>query len=70
MTERMTEPNTAKKAPKKGAVAKQVGGLCMFLGILVAVISGAFGPAPAILFFGGLLSLIIGVAQRDNDPTN
>jgi hypothetical protein len=41
--------------------------LMMVLGVIVAVIAGSFGPAPAILFFGGLIALIVGIAQRESD---
>jgi len=58
-----------KKAPKKGYVAKQVGGLAMIVGILFAVFSGSFTAIAAILFFGGLIALIVGIAQRDTDRT-
>ena len=66
----MTEPVTErrKKAPKKGTTAKQLGGLAMVLGIILALLTGSFGLPPAILFFGGLITLIVGVAQRDNAP--
>lgn len=58
-----------KKTAKKGTVAKQVGGFLMGLGVVVAIIFGSFGALPAILFFGGLITLIVGVAKRDNDNT-
>ena len=41
----------------------------MVLGVVVAVISGAFTAPAAILFFGGLITLVVGVAQRDTDNT-
>ena len=63
------EAGADKKAPKKGYVAKQVGGLAMIVGILFAVFSGSFTAIAAILFFGGLIALIVGIAQRDTDKT-
>ena len=61
------EPSTEKKAPKKGYAAKQVGGLAMIVGVLFAVFSGSFTAVAALLFFGGLVALIVGIAQRDTD---
>lgn len=67
-TDGMTnESVTTKKVHKKGYAAKSLGGLAMILGILVAVISGAFTPISALLFFGGLIALIVGIALRDTD---
>lgn len=51
---------------KKGSAAKQLGALAMILGVVVAVISGSFSAPAAILFFGGLVALIVGVAQRES----
>jgi cadmium resistance protein CadD (predicted permease) len=59
--------DTQKRQTKKGSAAKQLGALMMVLGVIVAVIAGSFGPAPAILFFGGLIALIVGIAQRESD---
>jgi hypothetical protein len=61
------EPSTEAKTKKKGYVAKQVGGLAMVVGVIVAVMSGSFSFPAAVLFFGGLIALIVGVAQRDTD---
>jgi uncharacterized membrane protein len=58
-----------KKRTKKGAGAKQGGGLLMVIGVLISIISGAFTAPAAILFFCGLVLLIVGVAQRDSDNT-
>jgi hypothetical protein len=63
------EPSAKTKPRKKGYVAKQLGGLAMVIGVIVAVISGAFTGPAAILFFGGLVALIVGIAQRDTDNT-
>jgi len=63
----MTKQLGEKKATKKGTVAKQVGGFLMVLGVVLALLIGSFGAVPAVLFFGGLITLIVGVAQRDND---
>lgn len=41
----------------------------MALGIVVALMIGSFGALPAILFFGGLVMLIVGVARRDTGNT-
>ncbi|QWY79647.1 membrane protein [Arthrobacter phage Persistence] len=60
--------DTARRT-KKGSAAKQLGALMMVLGVLISVVSGSFGPGPAILFFGGLIALIVGIAQRDSDAT-
>lgn len=60
------ESVTQKKTPKKGSAAKQLGALGMVLGVIVAVISGAFTAPAAILFFGGLVALIVGIAQRES----
>ena len=66
----MTNETGATKNPaRKGAVAKQVGGFLMALGVVFALIAGSFGAVPAILFFGGLITLIVGIAQRDTDNT-
>ena len=58
---------TNKTATKKGPTAKQLGGFLMVLGVVFAVITGSFGAIPAVLFFGGLITLIVGIAIRDND---
>jgi len=58
---------TNKTATKKGTTAKQLGGFLMVLGVVFAVITGSFGAIPAVLFFGGLITLIVGIAIRDND---
>lgn len=63
------EPSTEKKAPKKGYAAKQVGGLAMVVGVLFAVFAGSFTAPAAVLFFGGLIALIVGIAQRDTDQS-
>lgn len=63
------EPDAAKKTPKKGYVAKRVGGLAMIVGVLFAVFAGSFTFPAAVLFFGGLIALIIGIAQRDTEAT-
>lgn len=55
------------KRTKKGSAAKQLGALMMILGVLISVFTGSFGPAPAFLFFGGLIALIVGIAQRESD---
>lgn len=69
-TDGMTnETEATKKTHKKGYAPKSLGGLAMILGVLVAVISGAFTPLAALLFFGGLASLIVGGALRDTDQT-
>ena len=41
----------------------------MVLGVVLALLIGSFGAVPAVLFFGGLITLIVGVAQRDNDDS-
>lgn len=61
--------DTQKRRTRKGSAAKQLGALMMVLGVIVAVIAGSFGPAPAFLFFGGLITLIVGIAQRETDDT-
>jgi len=61
------EAGTGRKARKGGYVAKQVGGLAMILGVLFAVFAGSFTAPAAVLFFGGLVALIVGIAQRDRD---
>ena len=66
MTEPVTE--TGKKTPKKGTTLKQLGGFLMALGVVFALFTGSFGAVPAILLFGGLITLIVGIAQRDNAP--
>jgi hypothetical protein len=58
-----------KKTAKKGAITKQAGAFLMVLGVIVAIIFGSFGALPAILFFGGLVTLIVGIAQRETDNT-
>lgn len=63
------EPSSKTQPRKKGYVAKQLGGLAMVIGVIVAVLSGAFTAPAAILFFGGLAALIVGAAQRDSDNT-
>ena len=47
--------------------AKQIGGFLMALGVIFSVITGSFGAVPAVLFFGGLITLIVGIAIRDNN---
>ena len=64
-----TNETATKKPAKKGTTAKQIGGFLMFLGVILAVIMGSFGALPAVLFFGGLISLIVGIAIRDNNPS-
>ncbi len=62
----MTNENVAtKKTPKRGSAAKQLGAFAMVLGVLFAVFSGAFTAPAAILFFGGLVALLVGVAMRE-----
>lgn len=61
-----TNETATKKPAKKGNTAKQLGGFLMALGVIFAVIAGSFGAIPAVLFFAGLITLIVGVAQRDN----
>jgi hypothetical protein len=39
----------------------------MVLGVIFSVIAGSFGAVPAVLFFGGLITLIVGIAIRDNN---
>ena len=63
------EAGATKKAHKKGYVAKQLGGLAMIVGVLFAIFSGSFTAVAAVLFFGGLIALIVGIAQRDTDRT-
>jgi uncharacterized membrane protein HdeD (DUF308 family) len=58
-----------KKTAKKGTQTKQLGALAMVLGVIVAVISGAFTAPAAFLFFIGLVALIVGIAQREADNT-
>jgi len=59
------ESVTTKKAPKKGYPARFVGGLLMVLGVVMSIAAGSFTAIAAILFFGGLIALIVGIAQRD-----
>ena len=69
-TDGMTSDNGAATKPrKKGSNAKQSGALLMFLGVVIAALSGSFGALPATLFFAGLIALIVGIAQRDTDAT-
>jgi hypothetical protein len=65
----MTKQLGEKKVTKKGTVATQVGGFLMVLGVILALLIGSFGAVPAVLLFGGLITLVVGVAQRDNDNT-
>ena len=62
-----TNETTTKKPAKKGTTAKQIGGFLMVLGVIFSVITGSFGAVPAVLFFGGLITLIVGIAIRDNN---
>ena len=64
-----TDPAATKKTTKKGTSAKQLGGFLMVLGVVFALFAGSFGAVPAVLFFGGLITLIVGIAQRDTDNT-
>ena len=57
------------KTRKRGSNAKQAGALLMVLGVVVSLIAGSFSALPALLFFGGLVALIVGIAQRDADQT-
>lgn len=41
----------------------------MVVGVLFAVFAGSFTAPAAVLFFGGLIALIVGVAQRDTDQS-
>jgi len=59
------EAGATKKAHKKGYPARLVGGLLMVLGVVISAAAGAFTPFAAALFFGGLITLIVGLAQRD-----
>jgi len=59
------EAGATKKAHAKGYPARLIGGLLMVLGVVVSAGVGSFTLAAAALFFGGLISLIVGVAQRD-----
>jgi len=59
------EPATTKKAHKKGYPARLIGGILMVLGVVISAGAGSFTLAAAGLFFGGLICLIVGVAQRD-----
>lgn len=63
------EAATTKKPARKGATTKQMGGLFMVLGIVFALGAGSFGAFHALLFFGGLVTLIVGIAQRETDNT-
>lgn len=42
-----------------------LGGFLMVLGVVFALLAGTFSAVAAILFFGGLVTLIIGIAKRD-----
>ena len=59
------ESVTTQKAHKKGYPARLVGGLLMVLGVAISAVAGSFTGLAAILFFGGLVTLIVGIAQRE-----
>lgn len=61
------EAQAEKKAHKRGYPARLIGGLLMVLGIVMSASAGAFTPLAAILFFGGLIALIVGIAQRETE---
>jgi cadmium resistance protein CadD (predicted permease) len=61
------EPSATNRATKKGYIAKRIGGLAMVVGVLFAVFAGSFTAPAAILFFGGLITLIVGIARRETD---
>lgn len=63
------ESVTTKKAAKRGSAAKQLGAVAMVIGVVFALMAGSFGAVPMILFFGGLVLLIVGIAQRNSDAT-
>lgn len=65
----MTNEPAVKAAPRKGKVAKQVGGLGMVLGVILALAAGSVTAIAGILFFAGLVSLIVGGAMSDTDKT-
>jgi len=59
------EPATTKKAHAKGYPARLIGGLLMVSGVVISAGAGSFTLAAAALFFGGLITLIVGIAQRN-----
>jgi hypothetical protein len=59
-----------KSAPKpKGHAAKQLGWRLMIVGVVLAVITGSFGIFPGVVFFAGVVSLIVWMIQRDPNAT-
>lgn len=56
---------TTKKARTRGYGARVIGGLLMVLGVVASVAAGSFSALAAILFFGGLLALIVGGVLKD-----
>lgn len=61
------ESVTTKKAHSKGYPARVIGGLLMVLGVVASIAAGSFSALAAILFFGGLLTLIVGGVLKDRD---
>jgi len=58
---------TGVQKKKKGYPARVIGGLLMVLGVALSIAAGSFTAPAAVLFFGGLIALIVGVAQRDTE---
>jgi len=59
------EPATAKKAHAKGYPARLIGGLLVVLGVVISAAAGSLTVAAGLLIFGGLITLIVGLAQKN-----
>lgn len=59
------ESVTTKKAHAKGYPARLVGGILLVLGILISAGVGQVTVAAGFLIFGGLITLVVGLAQKN-----
>ena len=63
----MTNELATKRAPKKGTLAAQLGGLAMLVGAFLILASGTTSGLSVILFAGGLVAVVVGLVKRNND---
>jgi len=54
-----------KKAHAKGYPARLIGGLLVVFGVVVSAAAGSLTVAAGLLIFGGLITLIVGLAQKN-----
>jgi hypothetical protein len=63
----MTNEPKTKGAQKRGTLAAQLGGVAAAIAALFIAVAGTITWFTALLLIGGLIALVVGLIQRNND---